>query len=86
MSQNLGVSPAAIGIDIGKNSFHIVGTGPARGASLHPQVGTKERPLGTNKGTTQSQEAIDDIINPLPARVCERMRLQSEAGYMMQDR
>ena len=49
-------------------------TGPARGASLHPQVGTKERPLGTNKGTTQSQEAIDDIINPLPARVCERMR------------
>ena len=25
MSQNLDVSPAAIGIDIGKNSFHIVG-------------------------------------------------------------
>jgi hypothetical protein len=25
MSQNLDVSPAVIGIDIGKNSFHVVG-------------------------------------------------------------
>ena len=31
-------------------------TGPARGASLHPQVGTKERPLGTNKGTGRNEE------------------------------
>ena len=28
----------------------------ARGASLHPQVGTKERPLGTNKGTGRNEE------------------------------
>src|SRR5258708_17089349 len=40
-------------------------TVPARGAPLHPQVGTKERPPGTNKGTVQSQEAIDDVINTL---------------------
>ena len=40
-------------------------TVPARGAPLHPQVGTKERPPGTNKGTAQSQEAIDDVINTL---------------------
>ena len=31
-------------------------TAPARGASLHPQVGTKERPLGTNKGTGRNEE------------------------------
>jgi hypothetical protein len=31
-------------------------TGPACGASLHPQVGTKERPLGTNKGTGRNEE------------------------------
>jgi hypothetical protein len=37
-------------------------TAPARDAALDPQVGTKERPPGTNKGTAQSQEAIDDII------------------------
>ena len=37
-------------------------TVPARGAPLNPQVGTKERPPGTNKGTAQSQEAIDDVI------------------------
>jgi hypothetical protein len=49
-------------------------TVPARGAPLHPQVGTKERPPGTNKGTVQNQEAIDDVINTLPAEVCERMR------------
>ena len=29
---------------------------------------------GTNKGTVQNQEAIDDVINTLPAEVCERMR------------
>jgi hypothetical protein len=43
-------------------------TVPARGAPLHPQVGTKERPPGTNKGTVQSQEAIDDLINTLTRR------------------
>jgi hypothetical protein len=42
---------------------------PARGAPLHPQVGTKERPPGTNKGTAQSQETIDDVINTLTRRV-----------------
>jgi hypothetical protein len=26
-------------------------TAPARGAPVHPQAGTKERPPGTNKGT-----------------------------------
>jgi hypothetical protein len=37
----------------------------ARRASAHPQVGTKERPPATNKGTAPSQEAIDDVINTL---------------------
>ena len=35
-------------------------TVPARGAPLPPQFGTKERPPGTNKGTAQNQEVIDD--------------------------
>src|SRR3979490_2642676 len=43
-------------------------TVPAPGAPLHPQVGTKERPPGTNKGTAQTQEAIDDVINTLTRR------------------
>ena len=43
-------------------------TVPARGAPLHPQVGTKERPPGTNKGTAQSQEAIDDVINAVGSK------------------
>ncbi len=44
-------------------------TVPACGAPLHPQAGTKERLPGTNKGTAQSQEAIDDVINTLTRRV-----------------
>jgi hypothetical protein len=35
-------------------------TAPARGASLAPQVGTKERPPVTNKGT-ELGGAIDDV-------------------------
>src|SRR5215470_4421114 len=37
----------------------------ALGAPPNPQVGTKERPPGTNKGTAQPWEAIDDMINTL---------------------
>jgi hypothetical protein len=33
-------------------------TAPARGAPAYPQAGTKERPLGTNKGTARSKEVI----------------------------
>jgi hypothetical protein len=36
-------------------------TPPARGASLHPQAGTKERSPGTNKGTLRSKEIVDDL-------------------------
>ena len=32
-------------------------TAPARGAPLHPQAGTKERPPGTNKGTARSRRS-----------------------------
>jgi hypothetical protein len=44
-------------------------TAPARGAPVRPQVGTKERPQGANKGTARSKETIDDVINnPYPPR------------------
>src|SRR5258705_4011988 len=45
------------------------GGAPPPSAALHPQAGTKERPPGTNKGTAQSQETIDDVINTLTRRV-----------------
>src|ERR1700745_2124751 len=44
-------------------------TVPACGAPPNPQVGTKERPPGTNKGTAQTREAIDDVITNLTRRV-----------------
>jgi transposase len=37
MSQKLGISVAAIGIDIGKNSFHVVGL-DARGATTRKRT------------------------------------------------
>src|SRR5262249_27431322 len=40
----------------------------------------KERPPGTNKGTAKSQEAIDDVINSIPAEFCERMRRRWRTG------
>src|SRR5262245_49183773 len=45
-------------------------TAPARGASAHPQAGTKERPPGTNKGTARSRstETVDDVANTLTCR------------------
>jgi hypothetical protein len=43
-------------------------TAPARGAPVHPQAGTKERPQGANKGTTQSEETIDDVANTFTRR------------------
>jgi hypothetical protein len=39
-----------------------------RAASLHAQVGTKERPPGTNKGTAQEKEPIDDVAKTAFAR------------------
>ena len=44
-------------------------TVPARGAPLNLRVGTKEWPPGTNKGTAQTREAIDDVITNLTRRV-----------------
>jgi hypothetical protein len=53
----------------------------ARGAPVHPQAGTKERPPGTNKGTVRSKEIVDDVTQPdLPAEVCERMRRRWRIG------
>jgi hypothetical protein len=43
-------------------------TAPARGAPAHPQVGTKERPQGANKGTAQSKEPIDEVANTFTRR------------------
>jgi len=36
-------------------------TALARGAPVHLQAGTKERPPGANKGTVRSKEIIDDV-------------------------
>ena len=55
-------------------------TVPARGAPLNPQVGTKERPPGTNKGTAQTREAIDDVITNLTRRVLREDETTMEDG------
>jgi hypothetical protein len=52
----------------------------ARGAPVHPQDGTKERPQGANKGTARSEETIDDVAKHLTAEVCERMSRQWRIG------
>ena len=97
MSQKSSSAIAVIGIDIGKNVFHLVGQdrrgaivlrqkwtrsqvegatrglaawdaerqgratasldGPLRAARLHAQAGTKERPPGTNKGTSHEMRS-----------------------------
>ena len=55
-------------------------TGPARGATLNPRVGKKERPPGTNKGTAQTREAIDDVITNLTRRVLREDETTMEDG------
>ena len=55
MSQKLDTSPAAIGIDIGKNSFHIVGQNQ-RGAIVLRQKWSR-RPGG---GRTRQSAAVSD--------------------------
>ena len=55
-------------------------TVPARGGPLNPQVGTKERPPGTNKGTAQTREAIDDVITNLTRRVLREDETTMEDG------
>src|SRR5262249_39398095 len=59
-------------------------TAPARGAPVHPQAGTKERPPSANKGTARSKETTDGIANNLPASVREdETKMQDRSSRRM---
>jgi hypothetical protein len=57
MSQTANTAIAVIGIDIGKNSFHVVGH-DARDAIDVVRAGTKERPLARTKELTVTYQPV----------------------------
>ena len=70
MSQKLDTSPAVIGIDIGKNSFHIVGQNQ-RGANVLRQKWS--RPGG---GPSRQSAAVSDRHGGLRRRISPQSHAQ----------